>query len=328
MIWLILSALCLVFGLDGVLRQGLPRGKLGLALEQLRKVKDLIQDLEDLIQSGVLPRTERWEALRDLPAPWSPVLSESLLELRSCGGAVLPTLKRMHQLARSHEKTLLESRARSAQAWAQAWIGVALIPLFSATLYVFLPGLEFSRFEWFSISLISLLPGLAAALWILRLSEIARWGGLSSEERSWILPVLCFGERILALLQSGNASDVAWTRSLEALPPALQAEWRGSIFEPGPPQQARSGTLSESLHSLGPQVKRAIHASLIEGRPCFERIELVLQGFQIEMKAHQDRELQLLATRALKPLFVCVAPAIFLLVISGLFMSFQSVELA
>src|SRR4051812_14574287 len=117
MILLVLSSLLLLFGLHGVFRSGLPQGKLSLEMSRTVQVKNLLQDLEDQLHSGILPRSERWNALRELPEPWSPCLSQSLLELRKNGGAVLPTLKRMKTLAIAHERSLLESRAKSAQAW-------------------------------------------------------------------------------------------------------------------------------------------------------------------------------------------------------------------
>ena len=49
----------------------------------------------------------------------------------------------------------------------------------------------------------------------------------------------------------------------------------------------------------------------MEGRPCLERAEAALLGLRQDMKAQVERELSLLPTRALKPLFIFVAPSLF-----------------
>ena len=61
----------------------------------------------------------------------------------------------------------------------------------------------------------------------------------------------------------------------------------------------------------------------MEGRPCAERVEAALTSLAYEIKARVEAELTLLSARALKPLFVCVAPGTFLLLGSGIFLCFR-----
>jgi hypothetical protein len=61
----------------------------------------------------------------------------------------------------------------------------------------------------------------------------------------------------------------------------------------------------------------------MEGRPCTERAEAALAALRQELRSAVERELGLLGTRALKPLFACVAPAVFLLLGFGLWLGWQ-----
>jgi len=58
----------------------------------------------------------------------------------------------------------------------------------------------------------------------------------------------------------------------------------------------------------------------MEGRPCVEKVEGILSALSLEMKSHVERELALLSTRALKPLFVFVAPGLLSILIYGIWL--------
>ena len=75
------------------------------------------------------------------------------------------------------------------------------------------------------MSALALALGLLSGAWIWKMVEVARWGGLAPGEREWMLSVLVFGERLLALLRLGRAPDRAWTEALPMLPPVLVTEW-------------------------------------------------------------------------------------------------------
>jgi hypothetical protein len=77
------------------------------------------------------------------------------------------------------------------------------------------------------------------------------------------------------------------------------------------------------LAELGSSLRKAIQVSLMEGRPCTERAEAALLALSQDLKAQVSRELTLLGTRALKPLFFCVAPALMGLLFTGLFLGWD-----
>lgn len=292
---------------------------------EVKTAEHLFHELEETLASGLVPADERWEGLRNLAAPWNRLAYDSLTQLRSEGGAVVPTLRRFRELARRHFDSLGEARARSAQALAQAAFCGALAPLFSVVLRALIPEVADAGGTWWIVTALALALGLLSALWIWKMVERARWAGLAPGEREWMLAVLVFGERLLALLRLGRAPDRAWTEALPLLPPALVAEWGGDPWKTAKDEAPSEATnLRAALVRTGFGYKKAIQASLWDGQPCGERIESVLEGVRTEMRAFQERELQLLPTRALKPLFLLTAPGILAILAFALFLSVAS----
>lgn len=294
----------------------------------LKKALDSFHELEETLESGLVPDASAWERLRALPAPWGKLSFESISRLRTSGAAVLPTIRRLRALAISHQDALASARARSAQALAQAIACAALVPVFSLVLFVLLPGVSDAPALWSLLSVVSFGVSLFAAFWLLKIAENARWGGLAVHQRPWVLAAQCAGERFLSLLRAGSAADLAWTQALEALSVdarVLAFEWGFSVYEsrtrtPAPqPKQ----TLELALIEAGQGIKKAVQISLMEGRPCGERVEGALHGLRQEIQAHVDRELNLVATRALKPLFVCVAPSLLGLLVAGFLIAWR-----
>jgi hypothetical protein len=302
----------------------------------LKSVCFLLHEIEETLAAGLVPANMRWEALQTLPAPWGVLASESLLELRSCGGALLPTLKRLRALATEHDAALGEARARSSQALAQAGVCAILVPAFGSALYFLLPSLDSRAVLWCVACAIALALAGTGALWMLSMAESARWGGLPVESRAWVLAAQCAGERFLALVRSGNPADLAWTRACALLrqeAPGLAARWSASVW--GSPSggaiesQAHrkyrppaNGAL-KALEEAGDGLRKAVQVSLMEGRPCTERVETALQALRQDLRTQVERELSLLGTRALKPLFICVAPSLFALLAFGLYLSWE-----
>jgi hypothetical protein len=143
-----------------------------------------------------------------------------------------------------------------------------------------------------------------------------------------MLASLVFGERLLALLRLGRAPDRAWTEALPLLPPALVAAWGGDPWKTVPDRaegSGEAGNLRAALLRSGDAYKKSIQASLWDGQPCTERIESVVEGIRAETRAFQERELQLLPTRALKPLFLLTAPGILAILGFALYLSVSSV---
>jgi hypothetical protein len=293
---------------------------LGRERGALERVTSLLLELEETLASGLLPQPERWEKLKLLPTPWGRLSSESLEELRSHGGALLPTLKRLRQLAEAHLKSLSDCKARASQAMAQASACAALVPLFSFTLYFMLPGVSERPFLWGFAGAISFAFSLIAVGWMLGLAENARWGGIASSQRGWILASQCAGERFLALIRCGDPADVAWTRVLETLAkdePELAEAWGYSIWASA---SRKASPATQGIIQMGISIRKSVQLALMEGFPCTERVEVVLQGSRQELSAQMDRELNLLGTRCLVPLSACVAPSLLGLLAFGLYL--------
>ncbi len=289
---------------------------------KVKAAENLFHELEETLASGLIPAEARWAKLRELEAPWNRLAFESLTQLRSEGAAVIPSLKRFRDLARRHFESLGEARARSSQAMAQAFVCGALAPLFSILLRALLPEVAEAGGAWWIITAVALALGLLSGAWIWKMVEGARWGGLASDEREWMLAVSVFGERLLALLRLGRAPDRAWTEALPMLPPAIVTAWGSDPWKTEGAAAAREPkNLREALLRSGVGYKKSIQASLWDGQPCSERIESALAAVRAETRAYQERELQLLPTRALKPLFLLTAPGILAILGFALFLS-------
>jgi hypothetical protein len=218
--------------------------------------------------------------------------------------------------------TLEEARAKSSQALAQCLICFLLAPLLGGALYLLIPEIEQNSKTWLSACLLSLSWTSIGGLWLLQQSENARWGGLSPSRRKWTLLAECSGEQFLALLRSGTPPDLAWTQACQYLTeeaPDLSLIWGNSIWDPS--DNLLKSRAEQILSAFGSSLKKAIHLSLMEGRPCTERVEGALQALRQNMKAQVERELSLLSTRALKPLFVCIAPALLGLLLFGIWLA-------
>jgi hypothetical protein len=305
----------------------------GRLREELRAVIHLLQEIEETLSAGLVPARERWEALRALSAPWGELAYESLQELRSQGGVLLPTLRRLRGLAQDHDSALGEARARSSQALAQAGICALLVPAFGFALYSLLPALSQRFAMWLVTCAGALLLSGAGALWMISLAEKARWGGLPPYARTWVLASQCAGERFLALVRSGNPADLAWVRScgmLQKGAPELAERWGASVWREADGDGlvrgfGGGGGALQAMEEAGDSLRRAVQVSLMEGRPCTERVEVALQSLRQNLKSQVERELSLLSTRALKPLFLCVAPALFLLLAVGIALTWSQV---
>lgn len=299
---------------------------------RLKETHHVFFGFQQLLESGLSPLNEDWIKIEQLPKPWGDLAHSSLKELRSQGAAVLPTLTRLRGLVEQHLATLADSRAKSSQALAQAGVCIALVPLFTTVLWVMLPGLNESGATWFWASFGATLFAALGGIWILHMTEEARWGGLKSGARPWVLSAQCTLERCLALLRCGIPVDLAWTQSIEALmqeTPALAAVWGASVWNSGDESGIQYGLSISKAQTLllqaGTDCKKSMQVSLMEGSPCSERIETVLRGLQTDLRAEVDRQVSLLATRALKPLFICVAPALFGVLMVGLFLAWKQI---
>ncbi len=290
--------------------------------QDLARVVVVFREIEDRLVSGVVPDRQCWDRLKELQRPWGRLASESLGELKESGGALLPTLQRLRGLAEEQAVALEDAQAKTAQAIAQSLVCALLVPLVGGALYVVLPGIQEKAKVWFGACLVALLFMTHGMMWMLRVAELARWGGLALGHRPWILSAYCAGERFLALVRLGLPADLAWiktTRFLESETPDLAKAWGVTVWvQPG--ERCVNGRPEALLVAAGHSIRSAAHASLVEGRPCLDRIEVVLRTLRANLRSQVDRELSLAGTRALAPLFLCVAPSILGLLFFALWM--------
>lgn len=316
----------IALSLMGRAARELPRHILHSRGAGIKAAEGLFHELEETLASGMIPSDEKWQKLRELEAPWNRLSYDCLTLLRSEGAAVVPTLKRFRELARRHFESLGEARARSSQAVAQAGVCFALVPIFSFVLRWILPDVESAGGVWWFVTAFATGLGVLSGLWIWKMAEAARWGGLGKNEQTWMLDSMVFGERLLALLRLGRAPDRAWTESMPLLPAELRTSWGSDPWNTAQDgiKAGMARNLKEALEQSGSTYKKAIQASLWDGQPCSERIESVISGLRSEIRAYQERELQLLGTRALKPLFLLTAPGLLSLLGFALYLSVAS----
>ncbi|MBI2712138.1 MAG: hypothetical protein HYX41_04645 [Bdellovibrio sp.] len=303
------------------------KGLFGFAKKKLElaEVILLLREIEDCLSAGQVPEREVWENLKELPAPWGALSYESITALRESGGSLLPTLKRLRSLAEDQATALLDARSKTSQAFAQAFACASLVPILGYGLYSIVPGMTDQSRPWaFACGCALLFTGFGA-LWMVRLAETARWGGLPKENRVWLLGALIAGERFLAAIRCGTPPDLAWSKAVDTLRVDalnLSIAWGHSVWEtpPNPYRQAAE----KSIVSAGSSIKKSIQVSLLEGRPCTDRIESTLLVMRNEVSAIIERELSLLTTRALKPLFIFVAPSLLGLLFYGLWLTAQA----
>jgi hypothetical protein len=330
-LWII-SAFSGLFGLRLLSRDlNVWANSIGVVAERknLRKIALQLREIEEALGTGLTPPVEKWNALSQLPAPWGALTYQSLVELRASGAALLPTLRRLRALAEEHEAALLDAKARSAQALSQAVLCAVLVPVFGSLLYVLLPGVDEHPYQWGLGCIVAMSLASIGSAFMLKLSGNARWAGLPEDCRPWILSAQCAGERFLALVRSGTPADISWTKASELLQkqaPGLALRWGASVWtEPAqlsPPKSAAALALVD----FGRVLKRGVQASVMEGRPCGDRVESALQGLRQELRSQIDRELSVLPTRALKPLFIFVAPSILGLLFFGSYLSWTQVS--
>jgi hypothetical protein len=289
---------------------------------QLARVASTLRELEETLMVGLVPSLDRWDRLKDLAHPWGVLSSTCLKSLRDAGGSLLPTLKRLRGLAESHLSALEEAQAKSSQALAQSLACSLLVPILGVSLYLLLPGIELNALSWWGACGGALVLAGIGALWLFQLTDAARWGGLARSHRGWALSAECAGERFLALVRAGVPPDLSWTQALEVL--VLEARdlslaWGSSVWEE--PGSVEKGRAEQIIISAGLSIKKAVQVSLLEGRPCTDRVETALLALRQNLRAQVERELSLLGTRALKPLFFCVAPALLGLLAYGLWIA-------
>ena len=287
----------------------------------------VLRDLREKLESGWLPSEDEWKLLGSLEEPWGPLAKECISDLRENGIPIVPTIRRLEVAIGAQKKAMQEARSRSAQAWGQALLCGAIVPGVALALYFLVPGLSAVGFKWWVCSLFAFFLDGVALLWMIRLADSARWAGLEENRREWWPAVFCFGERLLGALRGGIPADLAWSAALPQVyrqAPNLIPFWGADLWSESRAPGAGLERAAVSVLDFGTVLRKAIQTSIYEGRGCTERIEAALEALRIELSCEVERQIQLLSTRALQPLFLCVAPSVLLLLIFAFWLSFES----
>jgi hypothetical protein len=205
---------------------------------------------------------------------------------------------------------------------------------------------------------------------MMSIAERARWAGLETGHRDWLLDAQCTAERFLALVRAGLPGDVAYARACSAahtsggasvaataeglLPwsSSLMRHWGHSVwktesaalgdaafaaagaskgaiayvahFRLQPLPQKSLSPAAQLLIGLGDSIRRAVQVSLMEGSPCTPRVEAALTALSSDLKAAMEREVAVLPSKCLLPLFLLVAPALLGMMAAGFAIAWSS----
>jgi hypothetical protein len=278
--------------------------------------------IRECLESGQVPEMKDWLQVESFPRPWATIISNSLRELRAQGAPIISSLERLENALIEQSQLLQDSRVKSSQAMGQALAGALLVPLFSGAVYLLIPELQSEAGNFGLLVVFCSILSAGSLIWILHLSENARFGNLPPERRSWLISADSTFERLLALVSSGTPPDLAWRKALEELllqDRNLVRAWGAQVWDPEPMSESLSDPLSRMISNLGLELRRSIQVSLIEGRACLDRLDSIHRAYRADLKASIGQELELLPQRCLKPLFIFVLPALMIL-LSGVFL--------
>tara|TARA_Y100000590_G_scaffold470525_1_gene666028 strand:- start:3601 stop:4611 length:1011 start_codon:yes stop_codon:yes gene_type:complete len=282
-------------------------------------------DIEERLKVGVVPEEEQWKLVGEFPSPWGSLMSTLISQVRDSGLRVLPILTRFRMLVRQWLEQRQKAAAQTASSWVQTGICLFISPFLGVFLLVWIPLLSEFIFEWVMVVLICTFLCGIAGFQILKLSQNARYGGISSSRRSWLLCSFVFPEYLIAQIQGGVTPDFAWEimiRQLKNIDPDLAHFWGPQIWNEDIQTVQFDSHLEERISQFGCSMKRTIQYSLIEGVGVFERLESTLNSFKQETELGIEKELNLLSTRVFKPLYLLVAPAILFEFFAGIGMMF------
>jgi Flp pilus assembly protein TadB len=157
--------------------------------------------------------------------------------------------------------------------------------------------------------------GVIGYFWMLRMSAQAQWGGLAPEQRAWIFYPAQVGTALVSELQGGVPGDLAWSevyRRMSLEDRTFAARMGSTLWSAPSVVRSRPGMLEILERAIEDQRRILAHA-VLEGRSSAESLERLLDQVQEEIRGELSRGIRRLGTRALLPLFLCVAPGFFIL---------------
>lgn len=288
----------------------------GGSLKRLRSLEVLFQQMqewEDQLGGGQLPDFYALQELESVDPKQVQTILSLLESLRSSGSPLIPVLRRLKILAKDQWETLQFSNSKVAPARGQAWVGAGMVMLLIPAFEVLIPELRTEVMAWRLGGAVFLLLGLIGAAWTLAIAERTRWGGLRGKWQALSLSLPLEMEKLLSQIQTGQAPERAWNefeRGLLLDYPELVELWHKGTPSFESFKSLEHQKIPEIFLKMGSQVKSAIELSIFEGRPCLERIQSVNDGLLTEVRARIQKEVELIPTRTLKPLFLCLAPSL------------------
>lgn len=283
--------------------------------------------LREKLASGWILENHDLALVSKLKAPWGILGSESIEKIRQEGAQLDPTLQRLQSAAARHAELLKNSQSKVAQTRMQAKVAFFMVPFVSWVLYQLLPGIDHEWELWLGASLAATLLTWGASIRMDQMAETARWARLVGHERGWMLDVQIFLERLAALIRSGKTPDQAWLTAVSLMPWVLRQSWGSDFWSEDTtlsPQSKSHPSLRSYLLSFGREMKEMLRFACFDGRGVLERLDHYSDNVKKEIQFYQNTEIEKLPTKALKPLFLGVAPAILGLFGVGLFLSLKS----
>ena len=245
-------------------------------------------------------------------------LPKWIQNLRNSGQAILPSLKGMREATLFVNRILVGSQAKVAPTRMQAKVSVGLVFAISLLLYKMLEGPENNLGIWIGATAIALLLAGYSFLWIEGLILRTIWNGSQKRTEGKWFSYFLFPLRLQGAIQMGTALDEAWGVSVRSLtengtgkmPPALASLWaKGDGAEP---------TDWPLEWKLLAELRTALQHALYQGTPVSERILVWAAQARIQFEAELQARLETLPHRCLQPLYLCVAPAVVGLLVTGL----------
>lgn len=291
---------------------------------ELKIAMDQVEALKAMIQAGRLPENAFLEDLRCLAPPWGILFSQTIHACRDSGSPILPCLDRLEEASRRRLKFIVSVQSKASGPFGQAVVCFAMVPLIGIVLYLMLPSLSQFKLHWMAGNLFGMALAWMGGLWMLKMVDKASYGGIENRFRE----VFDFGEIVveyfLSQIKTGLPPEQSWVEAIRfsgKISPSFVEIW-GADFA-----SEVSGKLSRSeaatrIQKLGSSVKQIIQASVLEGTGCVSRIESLLEAFRIDLTGMVESEMSRLGNRILKPLFIFVAPAVFLQFGLGLYLNF------
>ena len=304
MFWWILFAAILILALYSCakwLYLFLTRSETQSLLAELRVTQALLLDLKDLLLSGIVPPESLWQKLALAPGAVGQASALALFELKKQGQPLIPSLERFQDTLAVMSQGIGRAWAKAGQARMQALVFLFITPTLAFTLPLLLPEIAStqSQWIWYSLSAGAFALCLLGHAWILKEAQACILGPRSASSLLSILKIVG-AERLLSSLQCGNSIDEAWSQThtyFLAIGSPLALQWNPSAF--------RVDSQS-SFHSLA----EIIQVSLWEGSSLSERIDLWIKAEKSTWANALDSRVEKLPTVCLKPLFICIAPAI------------------